>query len=128
VKVQAWIFGSLTIFMLIVTPIYWFITADDNGVPEITGTVALILTFFLVFIGAVLRSDKLPPSRSRPPSGIWPPTLGRCPTGWRGGPIRWTVVLPAIRSPKTRDGRFQPLHLTSMPSKPDWQHLPHRSH
>jgi cytochrome c oxidase subunit IV len=50
VKVEAWIFGSLTIFMLIVTPIYWLITADANGVPEITGTVALILTFFLVFM------------------------------------------------------------------------------
>jgi hypothetical protein len=48
VKVEAWIFGSLTIFFLIVTPIYWFITADASGVPEITGTVALILTFFLV--------------------------------------------------------------------------------
>jgi len=50
VKVEAWIFGSLTIFFLIVTPIYWFMTADASGVPEITGTVALILTFFLVFM------------------------------------------------------------------------------
>ena len=49
-KVEAWIFGSLTIFMLIVTPIYWFITADANGVPEITGTVALIMTTFLVLM------------------------------------------------------------------------------
>ena len=49
-KVEAWVFGSLTIFMVIVTPIYWLITADSNGVPEITGTVALILTFFLVFM------------------------------------------------------------------------------
>ena len=43
-KVEAWIFGSLTIFMVIVTPVYWLITADAAGVPEITGTVALILT------------------------------------------------------------------------------------
>ena len=49
-KVEAWVFGSLTIFMLIVTPIYWLITADANGVPEITGTVALILTTFLVLM------------------------------------------------------------------------------
>ncbi len=27
-KVEAWVFGSLTIFMIIVTPIYWLITAD----------------------------------------------------------------------------------------------------
>ena len=46
-KVEAWIFGALTIFFLIVTPVYWFMTADPKGVPEITGTVALILTFFL---------------------------------------------------------------------------------
>jgi Cytochrome c oxidase subunit IV len=51
VKVEAWIFGALTIFMLIVTPTYWLLTAhNNNGVPEITGTVALILTFFLVFM------------------------------------------------------------------------------
>ena len=49
-KVEAWIFGGLTIFFLIVTPIYWLVTADANGVPEITGTVALILTFFLCFM------------------------------------------------------------------------------
>jgi len=47
VKAEAWIFGSLTIFFLSVTPAYWLITMDANGTPEITGTAALILTFFL---------------------------------------------------------------------------------
>jgi Cytochrome c oxidase subunit IV len=47
VKVEAWIFGGLTIFFIIVTPVYWLISADQNGVPEITGTVALILTTLL---------------------------------------------------------------------------------
>jgi hypothetical protein len=47
VKVEAWIFGGLTIFFIIVTPIYWLITADQNGVPEITGTVALIMSTLL---------------------------------------------------------------------------------
>jgi hypothetical protein len=47
VKVEAWIFGGLTIFFIIVTPVYWLISADQNRVPEITGTVALILTTFL---------------------------------------------------------------------------------
>jgi hypothetical protein len=49
VKVEAWIFGGLTIFFIIVTPIYWMVSADPpiTGVPEITGTVALILTTFL---------------------------------------------------------------------------------
>ena len=50
-KVEAWIFGSLTIFMIIVTPIYWFITLDPiTGAPEITGTVALIMTTLLVLM------------------------------------------------------------------------------
>ena len=49
-KVEAWVFGSLTIFFIIVTPIYWFITADANGVPEITGTVALIMSTLLVLM------------------------------------------------------------------------------
>jgi Cytochrome c oxidase subunit IV len=47
VKVEAWIFGGLTIFFIIVTPIYWLITVDQNGVPEITGTVALIMSTLL---------------------------------------------------------------------------------
>jgi hypothetical protein len=47
VRVEAWIFGSLTIFFALVTPAYWLITMDASGTPEITGTAALILTFFL---------------------------------------------------------------------------------
>ena len=43
-KVEAWIFGALVIFLVIVTPVYWFMSH------EITGTVALILTFFLVLM------------------------------------------------------------------------------
>jgi hypothetical protein len=50
VKVEAWIFGGLTIFFIIVTPVYWLITRDQNGVPEITGTVALIMTTLLVLM------------------------------------------------------------------------------
>lgn len=53
-KVEAWIFGILVIFFIVVTPIYWFISG------EVTGTVALILTFFLVlmiagYLGLVAR-------------------------------------------------------------------------
>jgi Cytochrome c oxidase subunit IV len=49
VKAEAWIFYGLTIFFGLVTPIYWFMSEDP------TGTVALILTFFLVLmIGAYL--------------------------------------------------------------------------
>ena len=48
-KAEAWVFGGLTIFFIIVTPVYWLITAED-GVPEITGTVALIMTTLLVLM------------------------------------------------------------------------------
>jgi Cytochrome c oxidase subunit IV len=41
VKAEAWIFGGLTIFFVVVTPIYWFMSKDP------TGTVALILTLLL---------------------------------------------------------------------------------
>ena len=53
-KVEAWIFGILVIFFGVVTPIYWLMSH------EITGTAALILTFFLVlmiagYLGLVSR-------------------------------------------------------------------------
>ena len=58
-KAEAWIFGGLTIFFALVTPAYALITLED-GVPEITGTAALILTFFLtlmiwVFFGIIAK-------------------------------------------------------------------------
>ena len=43
-KVEAWIFGILTIFFVVVTPIYWFMSKDP------TGTVALILTLLLALM------------------------------------------------------------------------------
>lgn len=53
-KVEAWIFGALTIFVALVTPVYWLMSRDP------TGTVALILTGFLVlmiaaYLGLVAR-------------------------------------------------------------------------
>jgi hypothetical protein len=44
VKVEAWIFGVLTIFFVVVTPIYWFLSKDP------TGTVALTLTLLLALM------------------------------------------------------------------------------
>lgn len=43
-KVEAWIFGALGIFVLLVTPVYWVMSRDP------TGTAALVLTFFLVLM------------------------------------------------------------------------------
>jgi hypothetical protein len=58
VKVEAWIFGALAIFFVVVTPVYWLMSEDA------TGTTALILTFFLVlmiagYFGIIAR--RIPP-------------------------------------------------------------------
>jgi cytochrome c oxidase subunit IV len=85
VRIEARIFIILTVFFLIVTPIYWLISH------EITGTVALILTFFLCFMLAVFlslvarRIDLRPEDRKDgeiaegagelgffPPRSVWP--------------------------------------------------------
>ena len=84
-KVEAWIFGILVIFFIVVTPIYWFMSN------EITGTAALILTFFLAlmiagYFGLVARRiDPRPEDKKDgeiaegagelgffPPKSIWP--------------------------------------------------------
>jgi Cytochrome c oxidase subunit IV len=43
-RVEAWIFGILSIFFAVVTPIYYFLSHEPAG------TAALILTFFLVLM------------------------------------------------------------------------------
>jgi Cytochrome c oxidase subunit IV len=64
VRVEAWLFGALGIFVAVVTPIYYFMSKDP------TGTAALILTFFLVlmlfgYLGLVARRiDPRPEDRS----------------------------------------------------------------
>jgi hypothetical protein len=60
VKVEAWIFLLTAIFLVVVTPIYWLMSADW------TGTTALVMTMLLVLmIGAYLgfharRMDERP--------------------------------------------------------------------
>ena len=49
-KVEAWVFGLLTVFVLIVTPIYWLMSEDP------TGTTALVMTFFLSLLVAFYLS------------------------------------------------------------------------
>jgi hypothetical protein len=85
VKAEAWIFGALTIFCALVTPVYWFMSKDP------TGTTALVLTFFLVLmIGGYLaliarRIDPRPEDKAEgeiaegagelgffPPQSKWP--------------------------------------------------------
>ena len=47
-KAEAWIFAVCTIFLVLVTPAYWFITEAEQGAREgggdWTGTSALVMT------------------------------------------------------------------------------------
>ncbi len=45
-RAEAWIFGSCTIFFLLVTPAYWLIAEDP------TGTAALVMTTLLAMLVA----------------------------------------------------------------------------
>ena len=84
-KAEAWIFGSLTIFFALATPVYWFMSKDP------TGTTALILTLFLVlmiaaYLGLIARRiDPRPEDKAEgeiaegagelgffPPQSKWP--------------------------------------------------------
>lgn len=84
-KIEAWIFTILSIFFTIVTPVYWQMSRDP------TGTVALILTFFLVlmiglYLGLLSRRLNPRPEDEKlgeiaegagelgffPPQSIWP--------------------------------------------------------
>jgi hypothetical protein len=85
VKVEAWIFSILTIFFIVVTPIYWLVSKDP------TGTTALALTLFLALMIAgylalvARRIDPRPEDRTEgeilegagdlgffPPQSKWP--------------------------------------------------------
>ena len=50
-KAEAWVFGICSIFLILVTPAYWFITSDPTGTSALTMTtlLALLVTFYLGF-------------------------------------------------------------------------------
>jgi hypothetical protein len=50
-RAEAWIFGSCSIFFLLVTPAYWFITEDPTGTAALVMTtlLALLVAFYLGF-------------------------------------------------------------------------------
>ena len=69
-KAEAWIFAVCTIFLVLVTPAYWFITdAGDSGA-DWTGTSALVMTTLLaamvtIYLGFHARKmDPRPEDRS----------------------------------------------------------------
>ena len=50
-KAEAWVFGICSIFLVLVTPAYWFIAGDPTGTAALTmtGLLALLVTFYLGF-------------------------------------------------------------------------------
>jgi Cytochrome c oxidase subunit IV len=46
-RAEAWIFGACTVFFVIVTPAYWFITDGGDSGADWTGTSALVMTTLL---------------------------------------------------------------------------------
>jgi hypothetical protein len=46
-KAEAWIFAICTVFLVLVTPAYWFITDASQHGPDWTGTSALTMTTLL---------------------------------------------------------------------------------
>ena len=84
-KVEAWIFGILTLFIVVVTPIYWYMSKDPTGTSALTMTffLALLVTFYLGVTGR--RMDARPEDRKEaeivegagelgffPPYSVWP--------------------------------------------------------
>lgn len=46
-KIEAWIFGVTTVFLVLVSPAYWFITDAGESGADWTGTSALVMTTLL---------------------------------------------------------------------------------
>jgi hypothetical protein len=85
VRVEAWVFASLTVFFIIVAPSYWYISGDPTGTSALVMTTALaaLVTFYLGFHSA--RMDDRPEDRKQaqvvdgagdvgffPPYSWWP--------------------------------------------------------
>ena len=90
-KAEAWIFAACTIFLVLVTPAYWFITSASDAGPDWTGTPALVMTTLLTGMVALYlgfhakRMDPRPEDRKEaeiadgagelgffPPYSWWP--------------------------------------------------------
>ncbi|MCA1983975.1 MAG: cytochrome c oxidase subunit 4 [Nocardioides sp.] len=54
-KAEAWMFVACTVFLVLVTPTYWFVTAGSEHGGDWTGTSALVMcTLLLAMISAYL--------------------------------------------------------------------------
>ncbi len=71
-KMETWIFGGCSIFLFVVTPVYWFSTSTSGWTGENadwTGTSALVMTFLLTTLVAFylgFHARKITESGGRP--------------------------------------------------------------
>ena len=56
-RAEAWIFAICSVFFVLVTPAYWFITYDPTGTSALTMTflLTLLVTFYLGFHAAKME-------------------------------------------------------------------------
>lgn len=88
-KVEAWIFGGIGIFFMVITPIYWFLSKDPTGTAALSLTLGLCLlvAFYLYYTGK--RLPERPEDRKSAevhegagelgffsPHSVWPLYLG----------------------------------------------------
>jgi hypothetical protein len=84
-KAEAWVLGGVSIFFVIVSPIYWLVAGDPTGTSALvmTAGLALLVTFYLGFHAA--KMDPRPEDRKEaevvdgagelgffPPYSWWP--------------------------------------------------------
>ncbi|CAN5547771.1 cytochrome c oxidase subunit 4 [soil metagenome] len=84
-KVEAWVLGAVAVFFAVVTPIYWFLSADPTGTSALVMTTLLgaLVAFYLYVVAQQI--DARPEDRGRaevadgagelgffPPYSWWP--------------------------------------------------------
>ena len=88
-KVEGWLFGFLAVFVLVITPIYWFLSSDPTGTAALTLLFFLcaLIAYYLIFTGR--RLPERPEDRKEAevhegageigffsPHSVWPLFLG----------------------------------------------------
>lgn len=109
-KVERWVFGGLAIFLLVVTPIYWFAAHEVVGlfVLGLAGLMAIMIFGYVMAVGR--RIDARPEDDKQaevvdgagqlgffPPTSIWPFfTALAAAVMCLGGPFGWWLTVLGI--------------------------------
>ena len=100
-KIEAWIFGVCSIFLLVVTPAYWLIAGDWTGTSALTMTFLLttLITFYLGFHAG--RMEPRPEDRKDGEIADGAGELGFFPP-YSWWPL-WCAHVPGRDRPRRRD-------------------------